>query len=94
MKGIIIAVFLILISTPIFAENDLLNKQQCDETKIGIGNALAVADYLFKEIEKNNKIQQTEEERQSNEDELYLGAIAFSQIAANYSTVYDVWCKD
>ena len=39
MKTIIIAAFLILTSTPIFAESDLLNKQQCDETKIGIGNA-------------------------------------------------------
>ena len=94
MKKIIIAGFLILTSTPIFAESDLLNKQQCDETKSGIGDVLAVADYLFKEIEKNNKAQQSEEERQSNEDELYMGAIAFSQIAANYSTVYDVWCKD
>jgi hypothetical protein len=94
MKTIIIAAFLVLTSAPIFADSILLNKQQCDETKIGIGEVLGVADYLFKEIEKNNKAQQSEEERQSNEDELYLGAIAFSQIAANYSTVYDVWCKD
>jgi hypothetical protein len=37
---------------------------------------------------------QTEEERKANEKELLGGAIAFSQLAANYSTVYEVWCKD
>jgi len=74
--------------------HDLLDEEACKETKEGIGYFLGVADYLFKETEKNNKTMQTEEEKKANEEELLGGAIAFSQLAANYSTVYEVWCKD
>ena len=83
-------------STPfVFAsDHDLLDEEDCKETKEGIGYLLGVADYLFKENEKNNKTIQTEEERKANEKELFGGAIAFSQLAANYSTVYEVWCKN
>ena len=76
------------------SDHDLLDAEDCKETKEGIGHLLGVADYLFKENEKNNKTMQTEEERKANEKELFGGAIAFSQLAANYSTVYEVWCKD
>ena len=74
--------------------HDLLDEEACKKTKEGIGYFLGVADYLFKETEKNNKTMQTEEEKKANEEELLGGAIAFSQLAANYSTVYEVWCKD
>ena len=74
--------------------HDLLDEEACEKTKEGIGYFLGVADYLFKETEKNNKTMQTEEEKKANEEELLGGAIAFSQLAANYSTVYEVWCKD
>ena len=74
--------------------HDLLDEEACKKTKEGIGYFLGVADYLFKETEKNNKTMQTEEEKKANEEELLGGAIAFSQLAANYSTVYEAWCKD
>ena len=74
--------------------HDLLDEEACKKTKEGIRYFLGVADYLFKETEKNNKTMQTEEEKKANEEELLGGAIAFSQLAANYSTVYEVWCKD
>ena len=75
------------------SDHDLLDAEACKETKEGFGYFLGVADYLFKENEKNNKAMQTEEERKANEKELFGGAIAFSQLAANYSIVFEVWCK-
>jgi len=92
----VILITILFCSTPfVFAsDHDLLDEKNCKETKEGIGYFLGVADYLFKENEKNNKKMQTEEERKANEKELLGGAIAFSQLAANYSTVYEVWCKN
>ena len=94
MKKIML-IAVLCFSTPfVFASgHDLLDEEACKETKEGIGYFLGVADYLFKENEKNNTRMQTEEERKTNEEELLGGAIAFSQLAANYSTVYEVWCK-
>ena len=91
-----ILITILFCSTPfVFASgHDLLDEKACKETKEGIAYFLGVADYFFKENEKNNKAMQTEEERKANEKELLGGAIAFSQLAANYSTVYEVWCKD
>jgi len=95
MRKIILITLLSCSASFVFAsEHDLLDAESCKETKEGIGYFLGIADYLFKENEKNNKIMQTEEERKANEKELFGGAIAFSQLAANYSTVYEVWCKD
>ena len=93
-KAILITI--LFCSTPFVSasDHDLLDEKACKETKEGIGYFLGVADYLFKENEKNNKTMQTAEERKANEKELLGGAIAFSQLAANYSTVYEVWCKD
>ena len=48
------------------SDHDLLDAEACKETKEGIGYFLGVADYLFKENEKNNKTMQTAEERKSN----------------------------
>ena len=93
-KVILIAILSCSASFVFASDHDLLDAEACKETKEGIGYFLGVADYLFKENEKNNKTMQTEEERKANETELLGGAIAFSQLAANYSTVYEVWCKD
>ena len=95
MRKIILITLLSCSASFVFAsEHDLLDAEACKETKEGIGYFLGIADYLFKENEKNNTRMQTEEERKANEKELLGGAIAFSQLAANYSTVYEVWCKD
>ena len=95
MKTIIL-IAVLCFSTPfVFASgHDLLDGEACKETKAGIGYFLGVADYLFKETEKNKTTMQTEEDREAKEKELFESAIAFSQLAANYSTVYEVWCKD
>ena len=95
MKKIVLSVVFLLGSGLTWADNNdpLLDEAACTETKEGIGYFLGVADYLFNEIEKQEYTTQTEEEKKAKEKELYEGAIAFSQLAANYSTVYKVWCK-
>ena len=95
MKKIMLIAVLCFSAPFVFAsDHDLLDEEACRETKEGIGSFLLVADYLFKEFEKNKSTMQTEEEKKAKEKELLGGAIAFSQLAANYSTVYEVWCKD
>ena len=95
MRSILLIAILSCSASFVFASNhDLLDAEACKETKEGIGYFLGVADYLFKETEKNNQKMQSEKERKANEEDLLTGAIAFSQLAANYSTVYEVWCKD
>ena len=95
MKKIVLIGVLLLSSGLTWADNNdqLLDEAACTETKEGVGYFLGVADYLFNEIEKQEYTRQTEEEKKAKEKELYEGAIAFSQLAANYSTVYKVWCK-
>ena len=95
MKKIVLIGVLLLSSGLTWADNNdqLLDEAACTETKEGVGYFLGVADYLFNEIEKQEYTTQTEEEKKAKEKELYEGAIAFSQLAANYSTVYKVWCK-
>ena len=95
MKKLALSSVLLLITSLTWADNDdpLLDEAACTETKEGVGYFLGVADYLFNEIEKQEYTTQTEEEKKAKEKELYEGAIAFSQLAANYSTVYNVWCK-
>ena len=63
------------------SETTFMNKQECSELKIGITELLMVADYYWKEIEKD-----------SENVDLYEAVSFYSQQAANYSTVYDVWC--
>ncbi|HJP43002.1 MAG TPA: hypothetical protein QGG06_05775, partial [Gammaproteobacteria bacterium] len=72
-------------------DHDLLDENACNETKEGIGGALGIADYLFKEVERLDKEKPKNEQKQK---ELFEAALAFSEIAENYSTVYAVWCKD
>ena len=86
MKKIFLLAVIMIFTMPFAnaANHELLDDKACKETKEGIGYFLGVADYLFKENEKNNTRMQTEEERKANEEELFGGAIAFSQLAANY----------
>ena len=95
MKKIILIGLLLLPGSMTWAggHNDsLLNESNCEEMKQGIGEAMGIADYLFKEIEKNNAKDQPENERKATEQELYATAGFMSQQAANYSIMYDVWC--
>ena len=86
MKNCLIVVTMLFVITPAFAgghKNDgqLMNKKECSEMKEGITELLMVADYFWKEIEKD-----------SENKELYEAVAFYSQQAANYSTIYDVWC--
>ena len=65
----------------------LLSPHDCQEMKQGIGFFLGVADQRFKEIEAQGK-------NKKSRDEKWGEAIALSQLAANYSTVYQTWCAD
>jgi len=92
MKKIILICLLSLPGALLFAgDHDLLDENACNKTKEGIGDALAIADYLFKESDKPNKEKPNNKEET---EELFAAALAFSEIAENYSTVYAVWCKD
>ena len=66
----------------------LLNEEQCQTTQQAVGNFLGIADYLFKESEKNKK-----NGKEGKSLESFEGAIKFSELAENYSTVYSVWCR-
>ena len=86
MKSWLIIATMLFVITPTFAgghKNDgqLMNKKECSEMKEGITELLMVADYFWKEIEKD-----------SENKELYEAVAFYSQQAANYSTIYDVWC--
>ena len=63
--------------------NHLLSYKECKETKDGIEGLLSAADSVWKEIEMNPE----------NEGK-WAEAAVLADLAANYSTVYDVWCKD
>ena len=86
MKSWLIIATMLFVITPAFAgghKNDgqLMNKKECSEMKEGITELLMVADYFWKEIEKD-----------AENKELYEAVAFYSQQAANYSTIYDVWC--
>ena len=86
MKNWLIIATMLFVITPAFAgghKNDgqIMNKKECTEMKEGITELLMVADYLWKEMEKD-----------SENKELYEALAFYSQQAANYSTIYDVWC--
>ena len=95
MKKLILISFMFLVGGSAWAgghehghdhDDDLVSKQDCKEMKQGIGELLGIADYLWNEIEKA-------EARGSNaETSVYEGVAFYSQQAANYSVVYDVWC--
>lgn len=69
--------------------NFLLTPKECKETKEAIGGLLLMSDQIWKEVEKHsehNGKEWTEKE--------WAKASFVASTAADYSTVYDVWCKD
>ena len=69
--------------------NKLMSAKECMETKDGIGWLLESADSIFNDIEQHGM-----KKDKSWNDKKWAEAIALSTLASNYSTVYDVWCKD
>jgi hypothetical protein len=86
MKVLITLATMSFLTTPAIAgghnnDHHVMNKEECVELKEGILELLQVADYYWTEIEKDPE-----------NKELYESVAFYSQQAANYSTVYDVWC--
>jgi len=69
--------------------NKIMNNEQCMETKAGVIFFLSAADNVFDEIEEHG-----DKKDKTWNEEKWTEAIALADLAANYSTVYDVWCKD
>ena len=91
MKKLVLISFMFLAGGPAWAgghdhDDDLISKRDCKEIKQGIGEALGIADYFWKEIEKASAA------GKEVDTSIYEGAAFYSQQAANYSVVYDVWC--
>jgi len=63
--------------------NHLLDFKECREMKDGIGGLLALNDGIWKEIEANPE-----------NEEKWLEVSIVTELAANYSEIYDVFCKD
>ena len=77
MKNILIILFFLLISNNTFAKGHKYSKEVCKEIYQGIGYFLKEADVLWKK-------------RGSSNDKK---ALLFSQAAANYTVVYESFCK-
>ena len=63
--------------------NHLMDFKECREIKDGIGGLLALNDGIWKEIEANPE-----------NEEKWLEVSLITELAANYSEIYDVFCKD
>ena len=63
--------------------NYLLDFKTCKEVKDGIFGLLSLSDSIWKEIELNPE-----------NEEKWLEVSITADMAANYSTIYNVWCKD
>ena len=63
--------------------NHLMDFKECRELRDGIGGLLALNDSIWKEIEMNPE-----------DEEKWLEVALFADLAANYSEIYDVFCKD
>ena len=63
--------------------NNLMSFKDCMDTKDGIADLLAYSESVWSQIEMDPE----------NEDK-WLEVSFLAELAANYSTVYDVWCKD
>ncbi len=63
--------------------NYLMNFKECKETKDGIAGLLSLSEAVWEEIEMNPE-----------NEEKWLEVVLLSDLIGNYSTVYDVWCKD
>ena len=91
MKKFVLISFMFLVGGSASAgghdhDDDLISKKDCKEIKQGIGELLGVADSFWKEIEKGSAA------GKEVDTSLYEGVAFYSQQAANYSVVYDVWC--
>ena len=69
--------------------NKIMSGKECMETKAGVAWFLSAADNVFDEIKEYGDMK----DRAWN-DIKWAEAISLSGLASNYSTVYDVWCKD
>ena len=63
--------------------NYLLSFKECKETKEGVRGLLALSETVWKEIEANPE-----------NEEKWMEVAVLADMAANYSEIYDVWCKD
>ena len=63
--------------------NYLLDFKTCKEVKDGVSGLLSLGDSIWEEIELNPE-----------NEEKWLEVSVLSDMAANYSTIYNVWCKD
>ena len=63
--------------------NYLLSFKECKETKDGVAGLLALSESVWKEIEAYPE-----------NDEKWMEVAILADMAANYSEIYDVWCKD
>ena len=69
--------------------NKIMSGKECMETKAGVAWFLTAADNVFDEIKEYGDMKD-----KSWNDRKWAEAISLSDLASNYSTVYDVWCKD
>ena len=63
--------------------NYLMDFKTCKEVKDGVLGLLSLSDSIWKEIELNPE-----------NEEKWLEVSITADMAANYSTIYNVWCKD
>ena len=63
--------------------NNLMSFKDCKDTKDGIAELLAYSESVWNQTEM---VPENEEK--------WLEVSFLAELAANYSTVYDVWCKD
>ena len=69
--------------------NKIMSGKECMETKAGVAWFLSAADNVFDEIKEYGDMKD-----KSWNDRKWAEAISLSDLASNYSTIYDVWCKD
>jgi len=69
--------------------NFLLTPKQCKETKEGIAKLLGMSEKIWKEIREHSEHHGEEWTKAE-----WAKASTIANTAANYSTIYDVWCKD
>ena len=69
--------------------NKIMSGKECMETKAGVAWFLSAADNVFDEIKEYGDLKD-----KTWNDIKWAEAISLSNLASDYSIVYDVWCKD
>jgi len=87
LKHLFFSLAVILFAAPAFSDEPDISKEECVELREDIFGLMATSDYFFKDIEKHK-------EGSRKYEKAWEGAIMFSRLSADWSTVYDVWCKD